>query len=238
MLDDKFLLEFANGFYGYGNYQASCWFLGMEEGGGNSVDEINRRLFTWKARGGMELEDMAEYHVAIGIPAYFGKKPKIQNTWGKQIRFLFGTRNQPVSTDTVREYQRTSWGRKNDDSCIFELFPLPSPGTSVWIYGQESALEILKDRETYRNTFFPNRASHIRRNIEKFQPKIICAFGITYLNYWEALIDGKFHENEKEKYFYSNIGETKFVVLQHPAAIGVTSEYFYNLGRMIAGNPF
>jgi len=238
MLDDKLLLEFANGFYGYGNYQASCWFLGMEEGGGNSVDEINGRFSIWKMRGGMELEDIAEYHDAIGIHEYFNENPKIQNTWGKQIRFLLGVNNKPVTTEIVRNYQRDWWGRRNGDSCVFELFPLPSPGTSSWIYGEGSALEILKDRETYRETFLSKRVNHIQNNIDKYQPKIICAFGVTYLRYWEALINGKFSENKEEHFFYNTIRGTKFVVLQHPAARGVTNEYFYHVGKLVSNSAF
>jgi len=234
MLNDKLLLEFANGFYGYGDYQASYWFLGMEEGGGNSVDEINRRISTWKVRGGMELEDIVEYHRAIGISKYFDEKPKIQNTWGKQIRFMHGYKNKPINTESVRNFQRDCWGRKNSDSCIFDLFPLPSPSTSEWIYGNKSALNILKDRETYRNAFLQSRANHIRDRIDKFKPEIVCAFGTTYLNYWKTLVDGEFYKEEK---FYSiNIGTTKFVVLQHPAAIGITNDYFYNVGELVAKN--
>ncbi|HSM70556.1 MAG TPA: hypothetical protein VK851_03350 [Anaerolineales bacterium] len=235
-LNDTLLLQFANTFYGYGNYQAPYWFLGMEEGGGNSIDEINRRFSTWEMRGAMELEDVAEYHIALGFPEFFSSKSKIQNTWGKQIRFIFGVNNKPVDTEIVRDYQRDAWGRKSSNNCIIELFPLPSPGTGDWIYGEASNLDILKDRKTYRNSFFPTRIKHIQHTIEEFQPKVICAFSFTYMNYWEVLTGGKFYENEKENYFSNSIGNTKIVVLQHPAARGVRSEYFYNVGRSVANN--
>lgn len=31
-------------FYGYGNYQADYWFVGMEEGGGDTFDKVSKRL--------------------------------------------------------------------------------------------------------------------------------------------------------------------------------------------------
>lgn len=232
MLNDNLLLKFANGFYGYGNYHAPCWFLGMEEGGGNSVDEINHRFSVWGMRGGEELEDIFEYHTAIGFPEYFTEKPKIQNTWGKQIRFLFGVNGKPVDKEIVRNYQRDIWGRRNGNNCIIDLFPLPSASTKEWIYGGQSALEILNNREIYRNTFFLKRAIHIRGRINEFKPQIVCAFGITYMNYWETIVESKFYE--EKNCFYTNLGKTIFVVFQHPAAFGATNEYFYSVGKSVA----
>jgi hypothetical protein len=35
------------GFHGYGNLGAKYWFIGLEEGGGTSLDEVRLRLKTW-----------------------------------------------------------------------------------------------------------------------------------------------------------------------------------------------
>jgi hypothetical protein len=47
MLNDQLLEAFMSGFYGFGNYQARYWFIGMEEGGGNKPDDIARQLDIW-----------------------------------------------------------------------------------------------------------------------------------------------------------------------------------------------
>ena len=39
-IDHKLLESYMTGFYGYGNESALYWFIGLEEGGGNSLDEI------------------------------------------------------------------------------------------------------------------------------------------------------------------------------------------------------
>jgi len=39
-LDDKFLNQFIHTFYGSGTYDGSFWFVGMEEGGGGSLDKV------------------------------------------------------------------------------------------------------------------------------------------------------------------------------------------------------
>ena len=44
LLNDQLLTEFFQNFYGYGNYRGQFWFIGMEEGSGNSFSEINTRL--------------------------------------------------------------------------------------------------------------------------------------------------------------------------------------------------
>jgi hypothetical protein len=41
---DKELDQFAHNFLGYGNLESPIWFIGMEEGGGNTKEEIKSRL--------------------------------------------------------------------------------------------------------------------------------------------------------------------------------------------------
>lgn len=77
MFDDHLLTEFMNKFYGYGNFATPYWFIGMEEGGGDSFEEVAQRLTVWKQRGRRELEDVADYHMALGITHPFDAKPKL-----------------------------------------------------------------------------------------------------------------------------------------------------------------
>lgn len=44
MLNDALLEKRINEFLGYGNLESDYWAIGMEEGGGNSLSEINQRL--------------------------------------------------------------------------------------------------------------------------------------------------------------------------------------------------
>lgn len=89
-LDEQLLDTFANTFYGYGNEEADYWFVGMEEGGGNSYEEINCRLLTWKQRGQNELELVHTFHqdIGMGMEKFFQNPPKDQHTWSRLIRIL------------------------------------------------------------------------------------------------------------------------------------------------------
>lgn len=58
----KELDHFIKGFYGYGNLESDIWFIGMEGGGGATLEEIKSRLEVWKALGEGKVVDAYEFH--------------------------------------------------------------------------------------------------------------------------------------------------------------------------------
>ena len=119
MINDELLEALINGFYGYGNYQAPYWFVGMEESGGNSIEEIAQRIETWDKRGRKELEDVAEYSREIGINRYFDDHAKLQSTWNKLIRVVLTAEGLTLDTETVREF-----GVKNSTRFVVSNHPV------------------------------------------------------------------------------------------------------------------
>jgi hypothetical protein len=233
--EDQLLDEFAHTFYGYGNAQAQYWFVGMEEGGGNSFAEINKRLNTWAKRGKHELEDVAEYHADIGITNLFNEKPKLQSTWNKLIRIVLSGNGQEPTTEQVREYQRLLLGRPTGNTCLVELLPLPSPSTGHWLYAQHSALPYLADRETYKRAFLELRIAHLRQRIIEQQPKTVVFYSFNYQEYWQK-IAGVELLPIAEGIYMSNNGPTRSVMTKHPATRGITNAYFHQVGNLISSN--
>jgi hypothetical protein len=231
--DDHLLNEFAHGFYGYGNYSGDFWFIGMEEGGGNSFAEIAKRLSIWAKRGKREIEDVAEYHVEIGITHFFNDSPKLQPTWNKLIRILLSHDNQVPTTEQVREYQRTVLGRSNGSTCLVELLPLPSPSTGHWLYARHSHLPYLANRATYKRTCLPPRILHLKQRINEHEPKAVIFYGLSYWEHWQEIAGVNFLP-ESDGLYIGHKGASLFIVTKHPAAKGVTSEYFHQVGKMIA----
>jgi hypothetical protein len=43
-MNDQLLAEYIRTFCGYGDYSGAWWLVGMEEGGGNTTEEIDTRL--------------------------------------------------------------------------------------------------------------------------------------------------------------------------------------------------
>jgi len=233
LFDDQLLDEFARTFYGYGNFGARVWFVGMEEGGGNSFGEVARRLQAWAERGKQELEDVAEYHAALGITALFDPQPKLQRTWGKLIRILLASRHSTPTIEQVRQYQGQLLGRRTGETCLLELLPLPSPSTANWLYGQHSRLPYLVDRAAYRRVCLPPRIAHLKRRLQEHRPPVVIFYSRSYQEHWEAIAEVNLTA-QSDELFVGRSATSLFLVTKHPATKGVSNEYFHHIGRRIA----
>jgi hypothetical protein len=243
--DSDLLHSFMNTFYGYGNNQADYWLVGMEEGGGNSVENIQLRLQTWKNRGEHEFEDLAEYHNAIGVPQLFtnGEGFKLQRTWNKLIRILMAVEGHEPSLDDVKAFQRTKLGRQESNTCLPELLPLPSRSVKEehWLYGKHSKIDYLTKRESYRKQLAETRANHIRNKIRNAKPpKAVIFYSLSkwYVEWWKYIAGVNFTESvvDKFKLYIGSNDDTVFAMTTHPAAKGITSSYFHQVGQTIAKN--
>jgi len=234
MLDDNLLDDFIHNFYGYGNYRGKYCFIGMEEGGGNTVDEISRRLTTWNKRGKPELEDVAHFHLDIGIPEHFQDPVKLQPTWNKLIRILLSAERVDATADKVREYQKNSLGRTNGDSCLIELLPLPSPSTNRWVYSHNSRLPILETRDKYSQACVPFRSAHIRKRISEHKPDAVVFYSISYREFWEDITGFELEKHKNGDFYIGKDDNSLYVITKHPATIGVTNSYFEDIGKNIS----
>jgi hypothetical protein len=154
LLDPVLLGHFINSFVGYGNLDAHVWFIGMEEGGGITENEIRARLQAWVNRGRMQIEDLRDFHIACSqiqanqaivdprevavtnrLDRHFAPNARVQFTWRRIIRTIRANLELNVDPDEMRQYQLNSLARYGSHLAILELFPLPSPGSSTWNYG-------------------------------------------------------------------------------------------------------
>lgn len=244
MFDDRLLQEYMNTFYGYGNYRSKYWFVGMEEGGGGTFEEINNRIRGWTDGGKKEIKDLTggyDYKTAPkerAVPRHFAKHPKLQTTWNKLIRILLAAEGQPIpiSVDAVKIYQRDNLGRPDSDNCLLELLPLPSPSTGHWLYAKHTKLAQLQTREIYKEHYALQRAECIRERVEAYKPAVVIFYGKEYRHWWEKIAGVQFVEDlaGSGTYHMGCDSHTVFVITKHPAAKGITSDYFHQVGRGIA----
>ncbi len=230
--NETLLQHFMSSFYGSGSYSGEYWFVGMEEGGGNDLNQVTKRINTWVELGETELVDIYEFHVKIGYPQYFRDPIKLQRTWMQQARIVLASKGLPSSTPEVRSYQRDIIGRKNKETCLLELFPLPSPSSNDWNYRLWSDLPFLKDRKTYRVYCVPWRVEHISARIKEYKPKFVVFMGQGYTNYWHTIVDRNF--TDEGGFWSANSGDTTYVITNHPAAQGVTNAYFESIGKFLS----
>ena len=144
MLNTTTLESFMVSFLGYGNLNAKTYFIGMEEGGGNSELEVQKRLLAWEKMGSITTVNLASYSTRIGYGDFFTERNKSQPTWNKLIRVLLSMQGTSgLTLSKVKKYQRDQLGRLDSNHALLELMPLPSPSLDHWIYKDNFDLGLL-----------------------------------------------------------------------------------------------
>ena len=231
--DSPTINDFCNSFLGYGNPKGDYWFIGMEEGGGNSYENIEDRLTAWTENDKKTYEDLYSFHQNIKITNLFKDPPRIQATWSKLIRIILYNGIKNITNKEIGPYQVKRLGRDKDETLLLELLPLPSPSTSHWIYGDYSDLPYLKSRKLYRNEMLPIRIKLIKIQVKEYRPKVIVFYGLLYKKHWEEISDVKYKELIEGLYFGKD-DSTIYFISKHPAARGVTNKYFDDIGEIIS----
>jgi hypothetical protein len=213
MLDDALVDAFAHGFFGYGDYRARYWFVGMEEGGGGTEAEIGRRLAAWHARGRRELEDLAEFHAAIGEVRWF-KRAILQPTWRGLIRIVMAAEGLASDKEDVRAYQRDRLGRPGGETCLIEIMPLPSPRSDVWHYATMLTDARFRSRQAYVDALRAERLGRIQTRIDEWRPPFVIIYGTS-------------------RAAFAPPAGTRVVQIKHPTAHGVTILSLAEIGRSL-----
>ena len=237
MLDDTLVTSFLSGFYGYGSYSADYWFVGIEEGGAGSAEEIVTHLEHWVRRGRRELEDLRDFQVTKGNVDYFTGTPKLQWTWAGLVRIVLGLEGAEASVAEVKAYQANNLGRQQGNTCLLELLPLPSPSTGHWLYADLSSLSFLVDRSTYRKHVVEQRTEHIRGLITSHRPRAVIFYGVSYVPWWQQIAGVEFRKGSLDGQAIYTAGDaaTSFVIMAHPASYGVRNRYFKEIGELLSG---
>ncbi len=139
--------NFGNGFLGYGDAQGQWWFIGMEEGGGNTCPEVCARIKYWIDHGRRPLLDLADFcrKMGNGLERWFpqnGNLPPLQPTWHclmiiqLMARDIEGYENADSERRKLiaKKHQLHHWGRYGSDTCLIEVLPFPSPGNDKFYY--------------------------------------------------------------------------------------------------------
>jgi hypothetical protein len=234
-LSDVIIEKFITTFFGYGNLDSDYWYIGMEEGGGNSFQEINQRMLKWKSMGSAVTIDLKKYHLAIGIDKFFTEKPKLQKTWSRLIRIHLRLNQAPCTTEAIRSYQRKFLGREAGDNCLLELMPLPSPGINQWKYNRLSQLPYLRSRKDYWDHVLPKRISKLREIIKRNRPKVVIFYGCNskYLKAWSEIASLRFQDSPIKQLSICKNNQTLFAVCPHPVATGLTNDYYDSIGHYL-----
>lgn len=239
MINSEQIENYCTNFYGYGNWESPIWFIGIEENGGYSEEEVQKRIDSWM-RFKTPLIDNKEHHLSLnieGITKLF-TEGKCQRTWWKLIRLKLNYDDDIVSNEKIQQIQKDEWGQLKSKSLIIEMFPLPSPSIADWKYKEWSQLNFLNSRTEYFDFFATQRTKFIKNKIKKFKPKVVIFYANKLIKYWDLIIEDNFNSNaEKRKIndnYFQFIKKDSTCFIQTPQPAGVWGNDFWDkLGKEI-----
>lgn len=230
-LPNKLVEEYAFGFFGYGSWKAKIWFVGMEEGGGGDIDDVNSRLDTWERRSKQALDDCRSFHLARGEKRWHDNPRQVQRTWKQLIRMFLLTKGRTDSHQEWLAFQQNEFGKKGGEVCTIELLPLPSPGLDTWKYGEWSKLPWLSSRADYESYLLKNRIFSIQTKIKEFTPRIVVFYGSSWLRHWAKIANVTFGQAIEGKLMIGERDGVTYYVTRHPAR--QSDSYYTEIGEFL-----
>jgi hypothetical protein len=170
-----------------------------------------------------------------GHMAWFKEGARTQPTYRKLIYVLLFLRTGKEPTiEVIREYQIHTFGRKGSDHAVLELMPLPCRSTRKgdWIYG-ELGIDGLSSRKEYLAAYKPMRIELLRSLIQKHTPKLVIFYSLTYLKDWEQIGGAPLTELTPRRLFMAKSNGTKFAVMPHSAAKGLSNHDWRGIAEAI-----
>jgi hypothetical protein len=166
-------------FVGYGNLSARFWFIGLEEG--LSSEEKNDLQHNLKSRGTWSsVMDLAEACLTL---RHNGKSVEIKNyphlpktptwRWMAKVCLWLDARRFSATNDEANDYVRRYLGRKNGQTFLTELSPIPSRNQS----GGPLWLDFFRKAEEETDALIKERQGRLRSLIAEHQPPFIFCYG-------------------------------------------------------------
>lgn len=212
MINKKEFKYYLENFYGYGKWSSDIWFIGKEEGGGNSQQECFKKIkiFNMLGQDKESLLDLREYHLMLNgrESKWFLPDFPLQSTWKLYLflimdKALFGNSGEKKKFQS-RYLARDLYFQDSIRShALIELLPLPNPyddneWPKRWPIWQREFVDVFDrdflpdNKQQYRDQFIPPRIKFLYGQINDYNPKFIVSPTIssgTYLPYWEQLIN-------------------------------------------------
>jgi hypothetical protein len=234
-MDPASIRAYMTGFYGYGSWNQPTWFIGMEEGGCDTLDEFYRRVEAWSQRGQKELEDAPSYHEAIGVNQWFRPGARLQKTWEQLIRVYLSLYQRPADKDSVKRFQIENFGHQEAEGfATVELFPLPKPSIDAkWFYSSIAELPELASREAYTSFMYPKRVEKLRQQIRVYKPKHVICYGLAYRPKWEELVGQRLENTQLQDVSATKVDNTVVLLMPHPVSHGKTQDYWREVGKLL-----
>jgi hypothetical protein len=188
----------ARDWYGYGQWSAPYWFVGIEPGG----DELDANVKMWDALGGGELVDIAAHHGEHDRDWFSESASRPQATWQKLIWLLHFYKGDDPAPRSVLAYQKRRLGRANDETALLEISALAAIDNNV-----------VRPRLLYRQ----HRIDVIRERMLAYVPQFVVFYSPDnrperlYVDAWNAIAGTSLQRDVPVM-----VGRTACVMTYHP----------------------
>ena len=211
--------ERIKNFWGYGNLDSPYWFIGMEEGYGEEEKTLLQRFRETSHLQVCDIYDPTHQF-------WFEEGAPIQRTWRRLIEMiLYSETGTHPDKEAIRRFQIERLGRKKSNHALLELMPLPSRSIAEkhWLYA-DSGVEGLSSRKDYLETYKPERIEALRVLIEKYKPKYVICYSLSYQEDWQKLTDASFIEVHPRRLYLARDGETTIAITPHSVMQGLSND--------------
>jgi len=199
-IEEKKLKHWIDHFYGYGSWQAKIWFVGFEESGGDTPEEVAEKLnYFYQAHASSKeatlcnLREMYK-HVAARLDGpradlfsnlfdyRFGSKAIQHGVWKNLIAFVHGYQKKKLPD--LLAYQKKSFAILTSQEAWLQFYPLPSPHNHAWYYSwlDMPKFSFLKSRGEYQEHLYSSRVHGIFNNIAAYKPEVVLMYGMKNIN--------------------------------------------------------
>lgn len=200
LIKEEALQHWIDNFYGYGSWGARIWFVGHEEGGGDTPQEVADKLnYFYKVHAPGKPSTLCEIRDLYRSVAFtidgpradlfsnlyeyrFDKNAVQHGTWKNLIGFVYGYRNKPLPD--LLAYQKKSFAlAANKSEALLRLYPLPAHN-HAWYYSWLDLQQIgyLKSRAAYQEHVYPNRIKSILQNMSLHKPELVMMYGMNNID--------------------------------------------------------
>jgi len=188
-------------FEGYGNKSSPYWFLGMEEGGG-SMEQLRERANLYEP-----LEDLYAAHQKLGLDITgYVSAWHLMSKLVMAIQGISGWQEKSIA----QEYQATKLGRRDGETFLTDLMPLPCPSINAWPYPA-----LFPTKADYLKKVRPTRINWLRSEVSAFRPQFIFCYGKgNWRHYEEIFSDVGFRAELNEQVLIGQRESTTIVLVR------------------------
>ncbi len=199
LIEEKALKYWIDNFFGYGSWHARFWFVGYEESGGDTPEDVAEKLnyfYNKYAPDSPTLCDIRELYrqVAFRIDGpraekfanlndhRFGSQATLHGAWKNLIAFVHGYQNKRLP-DLLTYQKKLFASISTRNEALIQLYPLPGHN-HAWYYAWLDLPQVpfLKSRELYKDQVYPSRMHNILENISVNKPEVVLMYGMDNIN--------------------------------------------------------